>query len=245
MRPVPDGSDLVPPGSGPHPAPASGAAGGTHALRTTVIDVVAPIAAYYGLRAAGASVWLALVAGAVVPAIGVVAGVLARRRIDAMGFLVLAAVAVSAAVSLVTGSPRDLLARDGLITGAWAGYMYVSLLARRPATFVVSRPLLEGRRVFDARARAWVRPAGQSWDELWDRVPRFRLIWRACTVIWGTAILADAVIRVIMAYTLPTGLVPALGGALWPVTFIVLQVITNIFFARSGFWQILRDGAPR
>ncbi|MGH3181896.1 MAG: VC0807 family protein [Streptosporangiaceae bacterium] len=127
-----------------------------------VIDVVAPVAAYYGLRAAGASVWLALVAGAVVPAISVLAGVLTRRRIDAMGFLVLAAIAVSAAVSLVTGSPRDLLARDGLITGAWAGYMYVSLLARRPATFVVSRPLLEGRRVFDSRTRAWVRPASHG-----------------------------------------------------------------------------------
>lgn len=65
-----------------------------------------------------------------------------------------------------------------------------------------------------------------------------------CTVIWGTAILADAAIRVTMAITLPVGVVPALGGALWPVTFIALQVVTNIYFARSGFWQILRDGVP-
>jgi hypothetical protein len=39
------------------------------------------------------------------------------------------------------------------------------------------------------------------------------------------------------------GLVPALGGALWPVTFVVLQVITNVYFARSGFWRILITGA--
>ena len=140
--------------------------------------------------------------------------------------------------------PRILLARDGLLTAAWAGYMYLSLLAPRPATFVVSRPLLEGRRVFDAAAGAWVPPASQTWDELWQRVPRFRRIWQACTVIWGTAILTDAVIRVAMAFTLPIGWVPALGGALWPVTFIALQVVTNIFFARSGFWRILRDGSP-
>jgi hypothetical protein len=37
-------------------------------------------------------------------------------------------------------------------------------------------------------------------------------------------------------------LVPALGGTLWPVTFVVLQVITNVYFFQSGFWQILRDG---
>jgi hypothetical protein len=214
-----------------------------HPLRTLIIDMVAPIAIYYGARAAGGSIWLALVASAVPPAASALAGILARRRVDAMGFLVLAALAASAVLSLLTGSPRALLARDGLLTGAWAAYMYLSLVARRPATFVISRPLLEGRRVFDQASRSWVPPAGRSWDDLWDQMPRFRRIWRTCTVIWGTAILADAVIRVAMAYTLPVGLAPALGGALWPVTFLVLQVITNIYFLRSGFWRILRDGA--
>lgn len=37
-----------------------------------------------------------------------------------------------------------------------------------------------------------------------------------------------------MALALPVGLVPALGGALWPVTFLVLQVVTNVYFTRSG-----------
>jgi hypothetical protein len=213
-------------------------------VRTLLIDMAAPIAAYYVVWAAGGSVWLALAVSAVIPAISIVAGILATRRANAMGVMILAALAVSAALSLVTGSPRVLLARDGLLTGAWAGYMYLSLLARRPATFVVSRPLLEGRRVFDTEARRWVRPTSQTWDELWERLPRFRSIWRTCTVIWGTAILADAIIRVAMAVALPVGWVPALGGALWPVTFLALQVVTNVFFARSGFWRILRDGAP-
>ena len=120
--------------------------------------------------------------------------------------------------------------------------MYLSLLARRPATFTVSRPLLEGRRVFDFATRSWVRPATVSWDKLWDRSPRFRRIWRTCTVIWGTAILADAVVRVLMAAVLPVSVVPALGAALWPVTFVVLQVVTNVYFVRGGFWRILIAG---
>jgi hypothetical protein len=213
-----------------------------HALRALVLDMVAPVAIFYGVRGLGGSIWLALIAGGAIPAAGVLFGLVTRRGVDAMGFLVLAALAVSAAFSLVTGSPRALLARDGLLTGAWAAYMYLSLLARRPATFVISRPLLEGRRVFDQPARRWVRPADRTWDDLWADVPQFRHIWTVCTLIWGTAILADAVIRITMAYTLPVNLVPALGGALWPVTFVVLQVITNVYFFRSGFWQILRDG---
>ena len=215
----------------------------THPLRTMVIDIVAPIGLYYGIRAAGGSVWLALAAGGVLPALSTLGAVITRRRVDVTGLLILAALAVSAALSLITGSPRALLARDGLVTAGWAGYMYLSLLASRPATFTVSRPLLEGRRVYDSGSRSWVRPVSQSWDELWHRVPRFRRIWRVCTVIWGTAILADAVIRVVLAYTLPIGEVPALGGALWPVTFVVLQVVTNVYFARSGFWRILITGA--
>jgi hypothetical protein len=215
-----------------------------HALVPSVTGILAPIGLYYGIRAAGGSVWLALVAGAVVPAITTLAGLLRRRRPDVLSLVMLAALAVTTALSLITGSPRALLARDGLVTGGWAAFMYASLLAGRPVTFTVSRPLLEGRRVFDNSTRTWVRPSGQSWDQLWRQVPRFRQIWRVCTVIWGTAILADAVIRVVMAYALPVGVVPALGGALWPVTFIALQVVTNVYFASSGFWRILRDGGP-
>ena len=32
------------------------------------------------------------------------------------------------------------------------------------------------------------------------------------------------------------------ASALLPVTFIALPVVTNIYVARSGLWQILRDG---
>jgi hypothetical protein len=218
------------------------ASGSAHPLRAAIIDIAAPIAVYYGARSLGASVWVALIASGAVPAIGVLSALLQGRRPGTMGLLILASLATSTALSVVSGSPRALLARDGLTTAAWAGYLYLSLLAPRPVTFVFSRPLLEGRRVFDSAARAWVRPAPVSWDEIWKRTPRFRKIWRVCTVIWGSAILADAAARIFMACTLPIGVIPALGGALWPVTFVALQVATSIYFFRSGFWRILATG---
>lgn len=224
------------------PAGDAGQARRGHPVRSLVLDIAAPAALFYGLRGAGVSLWLALAAGGILPVITTAADLVSRRRADAAGLVMLAALAVSAALSAVSGSPRALLARDGLVTAGWAGYMYLSLLGRRPATFTVSRPLLEGRRIFDSAARSWVRPAAASWDELWDRSPRFRRIWRACTVIWGTAILADAVARVLMAAVLPVSVVPALGAALWPVTFAVLQVVTNVWFARAGLWRILIAG---
>lgn len=58
-------------------------------------------------------------------------------------------------------------------------------------------------------------------------------------MIWGTGMLADAAIRVVMFYTLPVAVVPGLGGALWPVTFVILQIITNIYYHFAGLNRIL------
>jgi hypothetical protein len=52
-------------------------------------------------------------------------------------------------------------------------------------------------------------------------------------------LLADAAIRVLMSYTLPVNVVPALGGALWPVTFVILQVVTNIYYEVAGLNRLL------
>jgi hypothetical protein len=120
--------------------------------------------------------------------------------------------------------------------------MLISLLGNRPLTFLFSRPLLEGRRLPDPRTRRRTRTT-HSWDELWRRMPRFRRVWRVTTVIWGAALPIDAALRVVMAYTLPLDAVPGLGAALWPTTFILLQVVTNVYFARAGMWHMLHGQA--
>ena len=92
-----------------------------HPVRALVLDVAAPIAVFYGIRAAGGSVWLALAAGGIFPAASTIAGLATRRRVDVTGAVMLAALAASTAFSLISGSPRALLARDGLVTAGWAG----------------------------------------------------------------------------------------------------------------------------
>jgi hypothetical protein len=91
---------------------------------------------------------------------------------------------------------------------------------------------MEGRRPFGTA----------SWEQLWTDEPEFRRIWRVSTVIWGAGLLVDAVLRILMSYTLPVAVVPGLGGALWPVTFIAIQVVTNVYYHRAGLYRLL--GAP-
>ena len=199
------------------------------------LNLAAPIALYYGLRAAGVGISLALIVGAAVPALGAVVKLIRRERLDFAGLYMMTILLLGAGVALLTGSPRFLLARDGWLTGVSGVWMLLSVRSQRPLTFLFARPLLEGITVKMAGS------AGVSWDTLWERSSRFRHIWHMVTIIWGLALLVDAALRVVMAYTLPVDLVPGLSGALWPVTFVVLQVITNIYFARSGFWLTLRS----
>ena len=88
---------------------------------------------------------------------------------------------------------------------------------------------MEGRRTFSAG----------SWDDLWSTDPAFRHIWRVATVMWGVGLMIDAVLRVLMSYTLPIPVVPGLGGALWPVTFVLLQIVSNVYYQRAGLYRIL------
>jgi len=217
-------------------------------LFTLGLNLAAPIALYYGLRAVGVGIYPALIVGAVPPLLSALVQIIRRDRVDSLGLFMMTMMLLSAGVSLLTGSPRFLLAKDGWLTGVSGVWMLFSARSQRPFTFLFARPLLEGRKVFDPAARRWAAPTGESWDAVWERSPRFRRIWRVITVIWGAALLVDAAIRVVMAYTLPIDIVPGLGGALWPVTFVGLQVVANVYFWRAGFWHVLLgdlDPAPR
>jgi hypothetical protein len=198
------------------------------AMGRLAFDIGAPIIVYYVLRGEGASYALALLAGAALPALGAVVTLL-RRHVDPVAVMMVAALAAAVVVSLIAHSPRFLLAKDGLITGMWGVWFLASARGRRPAALTFARPLMEGMRVF----------AGRSWDVLWATEPQFRRIWRVSSVLWGLGLLLDAAVRVTISYTLPIDQVPGIGGALYPITFIVLQVITNVYYTRAGLYPLL------
>jgi hypothetical protein len=64
-------------------------------------------------------------------------------------------------------------------------------------------------------------------------------------MLWGCGLLVDAVLRVVMAYTLPVDTVPALDGVLYVVTWLALQVVTQVTLSRTGtLRKIFADGPP-
>jgi hypothetical protein len=196
------------------------------AVAGAVVEVVLPLAVYYGLRADGVGIYLALLGGALATAAGAALTLAATRRVTGMTGYVLTMMLLSTGVALLVGSPRFLLAREGWITGVTGLWFIASLAGHRPLAYLFSRPLLEGR-------FRWP----PSWDELWDRSPRFRRMWRISSLLWGIGTLADSAVRVSMAYTLPIDLVPALGTALYAGTSAVIIVVTNIYYLAAGVYD--------
>lgn len=199
-----------------------------------LVSLVAPVALYYGLRAADMGAYPALIVGAVAPALGAAFDLLKGRHVDGLMAFFTAMTLLSLGVSLLGGGPRFLLAREGMVTGTAGVWFLASAWTARPLALAFSRPLLEGLFRF----------APGRWDGLWDREPRFRRVWRVSSVVFGLGTLADAAARVAMAYALPVDLVPALGTAMYAATSVMMLVIVNVYHARSELRHMLL-GKPR
>ncbi|MHA6763190.1 VC0807 family protein [Streptacidiphilus sp. PAMC 29251] len=217
------------------PTPAAKPHNGRHTALVLLVDMALPVGVYYGLRAAGVGSYPALIASALVPLASALVQFLRERRLDGMAAFVAGVILLGLVASLVSGSTRFMLAKDGWVTGAGGLWFLGTIWARRPLAFLGARPFLEGR----------FRSDGTSWDVLWEESAKFRRIWRVSTVIWGSAMIIDGLLRVLMAYALPVDAVPGLGGLLWPVTLVLLQVVNGAYYQWAGLWQITRPSQGR
>jgi hypothetical protein len=190
-----------------------------------IVDIAAPVALYYGLRAAGTSVLVALLVGSVPALINAVVSIARERRADLLGTAVVLGLLGSAVVALVGGDPRALLVRGAWVSLPFALVVLWSLRHPQPLCYTVTRAMLPRR--------------AAAMDALWESNPAWRLAWRRITVMWGVISIVDAVVRVVTAYTLPLDVVPAVDPFLTVASVIVLQIPTHILLRRSGSWHLV------
>ncbi|KVD78346.1 hypothetical protein WS62_29275 [Burkholderia sp. ABCPW 14] len=107
------------------------------------------------------------------------------RRVDALSALVLLGIALSIAAALAGGSPRMLLMRESLASGAVGVAFLVSLALHKPLVFHLTRATV-AREAHDGAARI---------DELWAQRPAFVSSMRLMTLVWGTGLVAENLLR--------------------------------------------------
>ncbi|MFF8992033.1 VC0807 family protein [Streptomyces sp. NPDC014983] len=191
-------------------------------LRPLLLDVAVPLGAYYLLRdGLGASTLAALAWSSVVPAARTVWGLVRERRANALALLILVVNVVSLLVSSVAGDPRLMLAKDGAVSSTLGIGILLSVRLGRPMMSAAMMPfLVKGD---PAKEAAWQRlVSGVS-----ARSAAFRQREKVFSAVWGLALLAECVARVVGAYTVPVDTMVWLG-----TVFLVAAMVTA--FVASG-----------
>ncbi|WP_416071006.1 VC0807 family protein [Streptomyces sp. ME08-AFT2] len=180
-----------------------------NAFAPLIVDVAVPLGSYYLFKGAfGMSTFAALAWSSVVPAARTLWSVARQRTVNGLAGLILVVNIVGLVLSFVSGDPRLMLAKDSGVSSTVGIGILVSVMLGKPMMTAALKPfLVKGKAVREA---AWERlTSGQSVASA-----DFRKRERAFSVVWGTVLLVECVVRVVGAYTVPVDTMVWLGSVI-------------------------------
>ncbi|NPT59531.1 VC0807 family protein [Paraburkholderia elongata] len=135
----------------------------------------------------------ALIASAVPPIVWSLIELVRFRRVDALSVMVVAGIVLSVAAMALGGSPRMLLLRESLVSGAVGVVFLLSLPMRRPLIFYLARATV-AREMEGGAAR---------FEALWRERAALVSAMRFMTLVWGVGLTGETALRAWMALTWP------------------------------------------
>lgn len=163
------------------------------AFAPLLVDLLVPAGLYLGLHAVGVTPWLALSAAGLATGVAAAVSSWRRRRLDGLGLLVVVEIVVSVALMLVARDPRLVLLKPSLYTLVAAVYLYTSCAVGRPVVYEAAAPL----------ASQGDPDRLHAYQQAWETSLSFRRRERLVTAGFGTALLLEAVLRVVIVLALP------------------------------------------
>ncbi|MFE4701902.1 VC0807 family protein [Streptomyces sp. NPDC056738] len=185
-----------------------------------IVDVAVPVGSYYLLKNGfGMSTMAALGWSSVVPAVRTVWSVVKERKANALAALILLVNVVGLSLSLVAGDPRLMLAKDSGVSSVIGIGVLVSVRLGRPMMTQGMKPFLVKGDA--ARAAAWDRLAAGS--------EAFRKAERTFSLVWGTVLLSECVVKAVGAYTLPIDTMVWLGTVVTIASMVLAFLLSGRF----------------
>ncbi|CAM5434812.1 hypothetical protein SAVIM338S_02535 [Streptomyces avidinii] len=174
------------------PPARSGAAAAIGWILTIGFNVVAPVLTYNMLTDRGWSEFAALLVSGAWPVVDSIVHLAWRRKVDEFAVVTLVFLVITALVTLIGAhSARALLIKDSGVTGLFGALCVATLFAPRPLMFYFGRKF----------GTDGTKEGVAYFNGLW-RYPDFRAAMRRMTTVWGAAYLAEASLRVVLAYLL-------------------------------------------
>lgn len=186
--------------------------------RTLTISLVIPLIVIQVLLHRGVPPVYALAAATVFPLGEMVYEAVTSKRIGLIAIVSFTGIVVGFGLSFATGNAIYALLKDSLFTTVFGLLFLGSLLTPRPLIYRLNLDFAGTGTA--ARAAA---------EELWSR-PGAPRVFRLITLVWGTGLVFEAALRVVVALTLPIGTATAaspiiavvcIGGILvWTVLYV-------------------------
>jgi hypothetical protein len=130
-----------------------------------------------------------------------------RGQVDPVSIVVVLGIAANGVALFFGGSPRLLLVRESIFTGAFGLACFFSLLLPRPMMFYFARHFIAG-----------ADPQRQARFNAGWQLREVRFCHRLITTVWGCVFVGELILRVVLIYHASTATVlivsPALLGTL-------------------------------
>jgi hypothetical protein len=186
-------------------------------FQTLLLDVAPPLIAYYGLRAAGASEYAALLSATVLSGVRVGYGIVRSRRLDPFAAYLLLTFGLSLAVGLATTDPKLILVGNTLVNGIGGLIFLGSCVVGIPLTQVVSERF---------RSPDDVAPTT-------DQARRIRRVQVQLSAMWGIGLLVEVAIRLAVIATLSVDAANGVNSAI-TLPVIGLLVLATVIVGRRS-----------
>ncbi|CAM4063057.1 hypothetical protein GCM10009799_40980 [Nocardiopsis rhodophaea] len=195
-------------------------------------DVGLPVATFYAARLLGFDAFIALAAGAVAAVLRLLTIAVRQRRLDGFSVLMAAVFVVALVLGLITADARMMLVRDSLVTATVGAGFLGSCAVGRPLVYTFARRM----NADDPRRLA-------AWDARWPSDPGFRSAFVRLTLVWGSGLIAEAVLRLPLVFALPVDVMAGLSTAITVITIALLSVWT-VHYVRRRKAATAAEAAP-
>ncbi|MBF6130153.1 VC0807 family protein [Nocardia brasiliensis] len=186
-------------------------------------DIAVPVGAYFVMHRLGYSDFAGLLAGTVLSGAMVLVEAIRHRRLEVFPAILLSVFAFGLVTSLISGDPRMMIVKDSAGTLLIGLAFLISALVGKPLTYLAARKAA----VAGGPARV------AALEAVYRDNAAKRRMFAMLAVLWGAGLVAEAMIRVVLAYRLPVPTMAWLSPVLMVAVIVPLLAATVVLRKRA------------
>ncbi|MFE9323271.1 VC0807 family protein [Nocardia sp. NPDC052278] len=186
-------------------------------------DIAVPIGAYFLLTGLGYSDFTGLLAGTLLVGAVLLIETIRSRRLEPFAAIMLGVFAFGLIGSLISGDPRMMIVKDSAGTAIVGIAFLISTVVGKPLTY------LSARKALTAAGPAKL----AEFEASYQANPAKRRGFSILAMAWGVGLVAEATVRILLAYQLPIHTMAWLSPVLSVIFFTPLIAMSVRFVKRA------------